>query len=1223
MSLQGLLPLMQDRPEFRRLLDQLTQGEAPPEIRGVSEAAKPYLLSALGSALGHPLLIVVQDESRARETAETLKLLSGRPEQIIFFPERDGLPYERLIENAEIMQLRMRALARLAQSAITANTPPHTQHSAAPAKHSPTSAPLIVTSVRALTQPVIPPEELCGVLLEVRVGEELDLTLLLEQCIYLGYESVAEVEEPGQITHRGGIVDVFPPTMPRPVRIEFFGDEVESIRTFDQETQRSLNPLESVLLAPAREALPQHGPAAARELERLPPETLHPDPAARWARDLEALRAGQSFDDLVFYLPYLHRTATLLDYLPAEGVLALDMPDRLEDVARRLEEQAEEVRASLEREGENPPGLRAAFVGWSTLWPQAEARRHLRFASFFDEGDLGFDGQQQAQRARNITASTSQALTGQLPAAEQRILTPDLHAAPSYGGRLRAFVTETRRTMRERQRVVVVTAQARRLCEVFGDEAQFGEDSLQLAPVTKVLEPPEPGTIVIMQGHLAEGWQSRSLALTVLSDTEVFGWSKRRDALRRKPTTPASFLAELHPGDFVVHQDHGIGRFEGLVKLSSIGVEREYLLIQYAGTDKLYIPTDQLDRVTRFIGMGDVTPALSKLGSTEWTRAKQQVKESVQDIAKDLLQLYSVRETTPGHAFPPDSEQPWLQELEEAFPYEETPDQARAIAEVKEDMQQPRPMDRLVCGDVGYGKTEVALRAAFKAVLDQKQVAILAPTTILALQHFNTFSERLKAYPVRVELMSRFRSEKEQKQILEELALGRVDILIGTHRILQKDVVFNNLGLLIIDEEQRFGVVHKERLKQLRMEVDVLTLTATPIPRTLHMSLVNVRDMSVIETPPQERLPIRTFIREWDDTLLREIILREIDRGGQVFFVHNRVQGIQVIAQRLQKLVPEATFAVAHGQMHEDQLEQVMLAFSSGEYQVLICTTIIENGLDIPNANTIIINNAANFGLAQLYQLRGRVGRGSHQAYAYLLYSKEARLTPIAEKRLRAIYEATELGAGFRIAMKDLEIRGAGNLLGPEQSGFMNVVGFDLYSKLLAEAIQELQGKKAAAVLPAVTVDLPVDAYLPDEYINNRGLKMNFYQRLANLTTREQVEAMEAELADRFGPPLPPVQNLLKLLYLKVEAAELGFESLALKDGQVVIKTTRNMVLNRLALYRRFRNEARVQLGVVQIPRGHLPGDAAELIASLRELLPQISTVSGTQAPVPRASAGQ
>ena len=557
--------------------------------------------------------------------------------------------------------------------------------------------------------------------------------------------------------------------------------------------------------------------------------------------------------------------------------------------------------------------------------------------------------------------------------------------------------------------------------------------------------------------------QSHSLALQVYTDTEIFGWSRRRNTQRRKPITPASFLSEVNPGDYVVHQEHGIGRFDGLVRLHLTGVEREYLLIQYAGTDKLYIPTDQLDRVTRYIGMGDAVPALSKLGTTEWTRAKSKVKENVQDIARDLLRLYSQREAAPGHAFPPDSEQPWLQELEDAFPFEETPDQERAIEEVKADMERPRPMDRLVCGDVGYGKTEVALRAAFKAVLDQRQVAVLVPTTVLALQHYNTFKERLKAYPVRVELLSRFRSEKEQKQVLEDLAIGKVDIVIGTHRLLQKDVVFLDLGLLIVDEEQRFGVIHKERLKQMRSEIDVLTMTATPIPRTLHMSLVNLRDMSVIETPPQERLPIRTTIREYDESLIREAILREIDRGGQIFFVHNRVQGIQMMAQKLQKLIPEARIVVGHGQMAEDQLERVMMDFSSGEYDVLLSTTIIENGLDIPNANTIIVNNAAHFGLAQLYQLRGRVGRATHQAYAYFLYNKDAKLTPIQEKRLRAIFEATELGAGFRIAMKDLEIRGAGNLLGAEQSGFMNSVGFDLYCKLLAEAVQELQGKQAEA----------------------------------------------------------------------------------------------------------------------------------------------------------------
>jgi transcription-repair coupling factor (superfamily II helicase) len=607
--------------------------------------------------------------------------------------------------------------------------------------------------------------------------------------------------------------------------------------------------------------------------------------------------------------------------------------------------------------------------------------------------------------------------------------------------------------------------------------------------------------------------------------------------------------------------------------------------------------------------MGDAVPALSKLGTTEWTRAKAKVKENVQDIARDLLRLYSAREAAPGHAFPPDSEQPWLQELEDAFPYEETPDQAHAIEEVKSDMELPKPMDRLVCGDVGYGKTEVALRAAFKAVLDQRQVAILVPTTVLALQHFNTFRERLKAFPVRVELLSRFRSAKEQKQTLEDLAFGKVDVIIGTHRLLQKDVVFFNLGLLIVDEEQRFGVSHKERLKQMRSEVDVLTMTATPIPRTLHMSLVNLRDMSVIETPPQERLPIRTTIREYDDNLIREAILREIDRGGQVFFVHNRVQGIQTVAHKLQNLIPEARIAIGHGQMNEEQLERVMVGFSNGEYDVLVSTTIIENGLDITNANTIIVNNAAYFGLSQLYQLRGRVGRGTHQAYAYFFYNKDAKLTPIQEKRLRAIFEATELGAGFRIAMKDLEIRGAGNLLGAEQSGFMNSVGFDLYCKLLAEAVQEIQGKQVEIGTPNTTVDLPLDAYLPDEYIGDRTLKVNFYQRLANLRDSEHVETMAAEMNDRFGPVPPPVQNLLTLVRIKVEAARLGYESIAIKDNEFVLTVKRTIVPNRIVLYQRFRNEARVQQGVIRIPRRLFSTD---WLTQLYDLLPSITATAST-----------
>ncbi len=1009
---------------------------------------------------------------------------------------------------------------------------------------------------------------------------------MLEHLYNLGYEPVTEVEEPGQFSHRGGIVDLFPPTLQRPVRIEFFGDEIESIRTFDQETQRSLNPISGCVVGPAREALPTHGTEAAHELEQLDSRMLHRECEEVWNHDLEELRSRRSFDDIAFYLPYLHTRATVLDYLPRAGLLILDNPETLAQRIAELDEQAIQMREQFERDRTNPAHLREANVTWNQLGPQIQQRRQLQFAGILSAAEGEFES--------GLQGGTDH-------------LMPHHSSANPYGGRLRPFVQDCRKLLNRHERVIVITAQARRLAEVLSDESILSEATIHVSPGTNIKELPEAGTLTLIQGQLIEGWQSEALGLHVFTDTEIFGWSRRRNAQRRKPITPASFLAEVNPGDYIVHQEHGIGRFDGLVKLHMSGVEREYLLIQYAGTDKLYIPTDQLDRVTRYIGMGESVPALSKLGTTEWTRAKSKVKEDVKDIARDLLRLYSAREAAKGFAFSPDAEQPWLQELEDAFAYEETPDQERAIEEVKADMERQRPMDRLVCGDVGYGKTEVALRAAFKAVLDQKQVAILVPTTILALQHFNTFKERLKPYPVRVELLSRFRSEKEQKQVLEDLAMGKVDIIIGTHRLLQKDVVFFDLGLLIVDEEQRFGVTHKERLKQMRAEVDVLTMTATPIPRTLHMSLVNLRDMSVIETPPQERLPIRTVIREYDEDLIREAILREIDRGGQVFFVHNRVQGIQVVAQKLQRLIPEARIAVGHGQMAEDQLERVMMDFSNGEYDVLVATTIIENGLDIPNANTIIVNNAAHFGLAGLYQLRGRVGRATQQAYSYFFYNKDAKLTSIQEKRLRAIYEATELGAGFRIAMKDLEIRGAGNLLGAEQSGFMNSVGFDLYCKLLAEAVQELSGKQAEAVVPTTSVDLPLDSYLPDEYIGNRTLKVNFYQRLANLGQPEQIDAMVAEMTDRFGPPPKPVQNLLAMVRLKVEAAQLGYEAITLKDNELVLTVKRSIIPNRIALYRRFKNEAHVQQGVIRIPRRLIGSNWLE---QLHELLTAVTAAA-------------
>src|SRR5258708_10831475 len=846
-TLKGLLTLLMQGPRFSRVEQWLQEAEGLSVLTGITEAARTYIIAALASVLKQPLLVVIDDETQANIVADTLKVLVQQPDDVLELPGPDGLRYERVISDAETTQQRMHGLMCLIEDERKA---------------------VVVGAAGALTQPVIPPKELSASLYSLKPGQEVELTLLLEHLYNLGYEPVTEVEEPGQFSHRGGIIDLFPPTLPRPVRVEFFGDEIESLRTFDQASQRSLNPIASCTIGPAREALPVHGTEAAQELERLNSSMLHHDAEERWNRDLEELRHRRSFDDITFYLPYLHAQTSILDYLPTGGLVILDNPEGIQNRILELDAQALEMKERFERDRENPTHLRDAQITWNDLGPRLQQRRQLRFADILSASEDEFDARQQGS---------------------VELLMPQFSSTSSYGGRLRSFVQDCRKALDSRERVVIVTAQARRLAEVLSDESILDDATIHVSPGRNLNEAPESGTLTLIQGQLPEGWQSRGLALQVFTDTELFGWSRRQNVQRRKLITPTSFLAEVNPGDYVVHQEHGIGRFEGLVKLDSTCVEREYLLIRYAGTDKLYIPTDQLDRVTRYIGMGDSVPALSKLGTSEWTRAKSKVKEDVQDIARDLLRLYSAREASEGHAFPPDSEQPWLQELEDAFPYEETPDQTQAIEEVKADMERPRPMDRLVCGDVGYGKTEVALRAAFKAVLDQRQVAILVPTTVLALQHFNTFKERLKAYPVRVELLSRFRSEKEQKQLLEDLALGKVDIVIGTHRLLQKDVVFLNLGLLVIDEEQRFGVAHKELLKQLRNEVDVLTMTATPIPRTLHMSLVNVRDMSVIQTPPQDRLPIRTAIREFDESLIREALLHMIDRGGQVFFVHNRV----------------------------------------------------------------------------------------------------------------------------------------------------------------------------------------------------------------------------------------------------------------------------------------------------------------------------------------------
>ncbi|MBA7651969.1 Transcription-repair-coupling factor [subsurface metagenome] len=750
---------------------------------------------------------------------------------------------------------------------------------------------------------------------------------------------------------------------------------------------------------------------------------------------------------------------------------------------------------------------------------------------------------------------------------------------------------------------MVLSHQANRLAEL------FEEEGIYTYPTTQVEQAPPPGSVCLVQGSLPHGWTMAHM-LSLITDGEIFGFVKQRRPLRKKPTHRQWLLPQLSPGDYVVHVEHGIGRFKGLTKMTTDGIEREYLILEYAADDRLYVPTDQVGRLSPYFAASDQPPPLSRLWTQEWERTKQRVKESAANTAQELLNLYASRELTRGFAFSPDTL--WQQELEASFPYMETPDQLEAIALVKEEMEKAKPMERLICGDVGYGKTEVALRAAFKVVMDNKQAAVLVPTTVLAQQHFITFSEILQVFPLRVEVLSRFCSPKRERLILDGLVAGTVDICIGTHRLLQKDVVFKDLGLVVVDEEQRFGVAQKEQLKQLRREVDVLTLSATPIPRTLHMSLAGIRDMSIMETPPEQRLSIKTYVGNYDEALVQRAILHELERNGQVFFVHNRVQSIAIVASTLKASVPEARIGIAHGQMPEEELERVMADFVAGNYDVLVTTTIIQSGLDMPNVNTLIVNQADRLGLTQLYQLRGRVGRGVNRAHAYFLFDKGKQLTPQAQKRLRTIFEATELGAGLGIAMKDLEIRGAGNLLGVKQSGHIAAVGFELYCQLLAEAVEELKAEregKPARAEPEITpsIGLPLTAYIPEEYVPSLKARLILYHRLAKVERINEIEDMAQELRDRFGTLPKAVGNLLYLVKIKVLATKAEIDSIYTEERKIIIKPRRPEKLSLPTCYH----------GVVKVGPTQVRLDTKPLGDKWIEVLEEILTIEGELLGVP------
>lgn len=1016
----GLMEAFQELPVARQLHEAIEKSQEV-TCSGVLRSARGLVLSNLAERFDCPILWITPNADGAERLMEDLDFYSHHDR--LFFPEREvpeGQNSESVVDPMQVDTLERVASGR---------------------------GRVVVSSVKAVLQKTISRDRLEKARTTLCKGESTDLELLVEFLVSEGYHRTSIVERRGEFALRGDIVDLYPITG-EPVRVELFDEEVESIRIFDKDTQRSVRELDKVELLPAT-------------------------------------------NDEV--------GAHLTDFLPRGTICCLEEPAQIRLHAL---EWAHEGSGTLE--WGDFLGLLTSFRRvFFTTWEDAEQRANREKSEFLE-----------------------------FPFEIQRVF-PD---------RVDGLMARLPEWCKEGRRIALISRQASRLAELVQEREL---EATQLSA----------GRVVVVPGSVTEGFrlETPSGPVEVFSDREIVGALRRRKSTRKAERASLIRLDELAIGDMVVHVQHGIGRYNGVKSLEIQGNSRDFLSIEYAKGDNLFVPVDQLDLMEPYKGLEERVPRLSKMGGQEWARTRKKVKKNAEELAEHLLKLYAQRELSSGHAYPPDT--PWQKEMEEAFPYEETDDQLRVIGEVKSDLEQPRPMDRLVCGDVGYGKTEVAIRAAFKVASEGRQVAVLVPTTVLAHQHFQTFSERLAAFPVRVEVLSRFRARKETTQVLTDLALGEVDIVIGTHRLLSKDVKFKTLGLLVVDEEQRFGVKQKERIKEMRHSVDILTLTATPIPRTLNMAMVSIRDMSVIETPPEDRVPIKTYLFEHHPDIIRGAIMRELAREGQVYFVHNRVQGIERVAQDLRRMLPSVRVAVGHGQMGAEALEKVMMEFLEGEYDVLVCTTIIESGLDIPNTNTIIINNAHYFGLAQLYQMRGRVGRSSRQAYCYLLYPPTRTLTPEAEKRLETIRDFTQLGAGFQIALRDLEIRGAGDILGAEQSGSIASVGFDLYCRMIRDSVATLRGEapEIKAADHPVVVELPVPASLPEDYVSDSNQKVALYKRIAAGESREGLDDIRDELRDRFGPLPEEAENLLQIMDLKFRARELCIPSIRVKQGRLTL----------------------------------------------------------------------
>ena len=1106
-----------DLAEYTDMKQDLDQGKGPVQVSGVTDSQKVHVMHELSK--DNPWrLVVTYDDTRAKEIFDDFSYFEPNT---WLYPARDLLFYSSDIHGNLLTRQRMQVFKHLLED----------------------EGGVVVTTVDGLMDHLLPLSRIKESCLNIMVGQTLDMEEIKHLLTGMGYERMGQVDGMGQFSVRGGILDVFPLTEEVPVRIELWGDEVDSIRSFDAESQRSIQQMDEVTIYPAAELILtkkdiEEGilclEADEKKQEKAFRDQKKPEEAQRIRRAVgelvESLKEGFDVQTLDAYIRYFCRdTVSFLDYMKEVGAkvtlvssgaagkasekkqaaglaLILDEPQRMKEKAETVETEFRESMSHRLEQGYILPGQADLLFASKTVLADC----HTSHSIFM----TGLD-----QRLPGMTPKAKYSLTGK-----------NLN---SYQNSFEILIKDLTRWKKDGYRVVLLSASRTRASRLAGDLREY--DLRAFCP-EDAGRPVAPGEIMVTYGKLHKGFEYPLIKFVVITEGDMFGVEKRKKKRKKYnyEGKKISSFSELSVGDYVVHESHGLGIYKGIEKIEQDHVIKDYIKVEYGDGGNLYLPATRLEGIQKYAGADAKVPKLNKLGGTEWTKTKTKVRTAVREIAKELVELYAARQDAEGFQYGPDTV--WQKEFEEMFPYDETDDQLTAIDDTKRDMESKKIMDRLICGDVGYGKTEIALRAAFKAVQEEKQVVYLVPTTILAQQIYNTFVQRMKDFPVRVDMMSRFRTPGEMKKTVEGLKKGYVDIIVGTHRVLSKDVQFKNLGLLIVDEEQRFGVTHKEKIKQMKQNVDVLTLTATPIPRTLHMSLIGIRDMSVLEEPPVDRVPIQTYVMEYNDEMIREAIHRELGRGGQVYYVYNRVNNIDEVANHVASLVPDANVAFAHGQMNEHQLEKIMLDFINGDIDVLVSTTIIETGLDIPNANTMIIQDADRLGLSQLYQIRGRIGRSNRTSYAFLMYKRDKMLKEDAEKRLQAIREFTELGSGIKIAMRDLEIRGAGNILGAEQHGHMEAVGYDLYCKMLNEAVIALKGGQEEEETFETVVDCDIDAFIPDGYIKNEYLKLDVYKRISAIETDDEYMDMQDELIDRFGDIPKSVDNLLRVAELKAMA---------------------------------------------------------------------------------------